>query len=522
MDRDCEKASGIVIVAGVDETEDPPQPGLARPRSWWVTLALVGVVVGTVRLVAGSLADPETASMDPAVTVPSPEADIPETPASADAESGPVATDGANDVVDVLVSNLNPTNGYIAGVVKADVGYLALVSGNSPTLWRSLDGVTWGELDTNLSRSGSVLKVTNLDGTLDLFEPYFDHLIRTPDGFAMIEIEIDLYDTEDRSGPPSTLRRWISDDGIQWRIDDTFDQRSSAAWQWPFYHDQDRVGVAEVSATQDSHAVLDELSMRWFLPESAERLTESICEWQRNSAATLVGYPCSSEERIMFTADDLVDPDVAAPLFQCVAALERYVTAEFTVLESAGMARTTTLPFSSTPVVLDDGRLIALDRVGLNMRSAGCDTFVEMPESDLVIASPGDGEPIRIPLPNGVEVGPQSFGQSIQSDGKGNVLVAIESELYSLDVATLNWTKSEMPPFDSPQRRVAPVQFVFNSTMVLGLAGKQLQWGRVGSELSELTLDRVVDVVDPHLLDDERLLFRTPAGHLAVIELPAG
>lgn len=344
-----------------------------------------------------------------------------------------------------------------------------------------------------------------------------------------MEMWLDFSEEFGQAGPPTTIRRWISTDTVNWTLDPNFAVREFATWRSLFYTGVDRYGVLGLESPSGPNAWFAELIESRMIAPFDQSLAK-VCFWEyRRSPDRLLGFPCvdgSSEPAslVEVTENDLEDPLEAKQLFQCAVSFPYLGGGAGEVVTANGLALEFEASFASSATISADGTVIMLSPSETAVRDSGCESYLGDSQDELVLIRP-TGERTSHPLPPEVlleEMFGFPGGPSIMvEDGAGSVLILGGDGVHRFDLATAAW---DFIPIDTTTENIRPgdnTHLMPGTPNVVVFDGEVLRWGSLYGELSSLAVERQSQYAVPLYLDEDRLFFQQEGSNLSVIEFMA-
>ena len=305
----------------------------------------------------------------------------------------------------IRISDVSGVNGLgfgISEIVSAGVGYLALEpnQGFAPKLFRSVDGLSWTEVDDI---------VVNGD-PIDLFDRRWRDLTRTSDGFAITS-----------SGQFLVQREvYVSETGVEWVEADDLSESVADRTRplYPVFARGSSVTGFQLRQSEtlrsiaETHTDLDEPDRGFcgVFPGRASSPTFQIMDCSFASAGSL------TSERI----DSAVSPE---RIFTCLQSLpDNGISVEYVhtisngaepLLETFGRGP----GFHADIVQVDEDRVLFVDGLLSPLQGDQCDGVVEVPEvvpPQVAVFNSSTGAVERFDLPDELE-------NALNTDGSGSV-----------------------------------------------------------------------------------------------------
>ena len=341
----------------------------------------------------------------------------------------------------------------------------------------------------------------------------------------MIENRFEFTENFGPEGPPTMIMKWVSSDGVEWDIEPDFVETQWPGWRYVFHADDQALAMLLVRARPELNLAYEEfIRPNLASVEPIDRVDE-VCFWINNRTPgdrMLEGYACEDNDMsiVQIEPSDLADPDQADFLFRCVSEGSFGFQSAVEVISQDETRQIVTDQNSGVPAILNDGTVATVDQSGRWLEQAGCGDFAEIAESSLVLSMPGEPDQV-FSLPDevverGFQTGP------VSSDGAGGLILIGENGIHRFDLGSMEWSTDIVDLESGETRFGAPQAFVLNRTSTVFIfEGRTLRFGDLGGELREIELDQTLRLIEPLILDDNRLIFRTDRGTFSVINFPA-
>lgn len=423
-------------------------------------------------------------------------------------------------------SNLTASGIAVADIVGRQGDYLAIGTiDQGVVVWRSSDAITWQATAVEFPHPEE-LALDSEGGQLWFAQP--SDLIVTERGYAFVET-LRPFTASRRLNLRTYVRRWVSDDGVDWMVDVARSPGLINQVARLISHREDRLAVLLQASARDHDTYSRQLVVEYFDPDFAgDGLSPDVCQWRMSvfgsSEPELIGFGCENfDELIRLTPDALKDPQEADAVFSCLSALPQMVNTEVvTYFEGLSLRQLVPQGLLDNLHVLDDGTLVGLDLT--QQRLDGQCARVFSIAADAAVRVDFRGSVDRFPMPREVQLDqvPEST-----YNGSGSLNILSGSRVYRFNISSGAWDELSDRLFDDESKSTSAelgrsrARMISGTNDVVVVEGQVVRWGTFGSQLQELATDRPFDWLEPFVLEEDRMVFRSGFSRVMLLDLPS-